>query len=106
MKRNRSKTALTLSRANARAFTWIETMLLEMQRGLRDPQRLESKEWIRLFGAKQSAVANLQKLVQSLATLNASRAKKPSAEGDYPEDAAIHSPEMQSLSAWLNDNGA
>ena len=60
MKRARSKNAPVLMRANKRAGTLIEGMLQEMQRGLRNPQNLESEEWLRLFGNKQSMVANLQ----------------------------------------------
>ena len=81
-------------------------MLIEMQRGLRDPRRMEREEWIRFFGPKQSAVANLQKLVQSLASLDEPRAKKPSAALGFPEEGELTLQDRQILSAWLQDEHA
>ena len=64
-----ASSAATLSARRARRI--IDALLKELQRGLKDPALLLKPEWEQLFGAKQSAVANVQKLVASLAALPA-----------------------------------
>jgi hypothetical protein len=103
MRRTRSTTAPALTRANKRASLLIEAMLHEMQRGLRNPKKLESVEWTRLFGDKQSMVGNLQKLVQSLAALSDPRGRKTSGASTHPEDAAMSMQDMQIL-AWMEED--
>ena len=106
MRRTGSKTAPALVRANKRASTLIEAMLQEMQRGLRNPQKMTSNEWKRLFGNSQSMVANLQKLVQSLAALSEPRGKRTTMGMGHPEGGAMHLQDMQILSAWMSDEHA
>jgi hypothetical protein len=104
MKRRPSATP-ALARTSQRAQVLIESMLREMQRGLREPSRLESPAWEQLFGAKQSMVSNLQKLVQALAALplaGASDASPPPAEPLAAD--ALTAEEMALLAAWLAEN--
>lgn len=98
--------APALTRASKRATSLIEAMLREMQGGLRNPEKLKSAEWSRLFGNRQSMVANLQKLVQSLAALSEPRGKKPTLAMDHPEGELMNAQEMQILSAWLKEERA
>lgn len=91
------KTAAGL-RTSKQARAIIELLLEEMREGMTDPSRAMSEEWERLFGSKQSVVANLQKLVQALAVL-------PDGEG-VEEDAQAPLPPMSSeevgiLKEWL-----
>lgn len=104
MNRTRSTSTPALTRATKRASILIEAMLQEMQRGLRNPKKLESEEWSRLFGDKQSMVGNLQKLVQSLAALSEPRGKKPSAAMGHPEGGEMNRHDMQILSAWMEED--
>lgn len=99
MKRSKNA-APSLTRANKRAAAIIESLLKEMQRGVRDQTLLESPEWERLFGAKQSVVVNLQKLVQALATLP-SEGNTASTPQAHQEGAALSEEEMKLLTAWL-----
>lgn len=91
------------ARATRRANALIDAMLKEMQRGLKRPELFETAEWERLFGAKQSMVVNVQKLVQALSAL-------PSQEGHEIKGPAKHQPverlsaeEMRLLTEWLHD---
>ena len=106
MKRIIREPTSAFTRSYKRCITLIDTMLIEMQCGLRDPQRMEREEWIRFFGPKQSAVANLQKLVQSLATLKEPHGKKPDGGMDFQEEGALTLQDRQILSAWLQDEHA
>ncbi len=100
MKKKRVSTTPQI-RAAKRAGQLIEALLKEMQVGLQDPERLESLHWVQLFGAKQSAVVNLQKLVQALSALPDAGGAKPTANAEYPEGEALSAEEMQLLTAWL-----
>ncbi len=102
MIRTRGKTSPVLTRASKRAGTLIEAMLREMQHGLKQPAKLGSKEWICLFGDKQSMVLNLQKLVQSLASLSESRTN-PSNGLNHPEEDMMNLQDIQILSAWAEE---
>ena len=95
-----------MARAAKRAGTLIEAMLKEMQRGMRHPHVLESPEWERVFGSKQSAVANLQKLVQALAVLPAFAAHPSNTAGADQPETTLSDEEMQLLAAWLADGPA
>ena len=83
-----------------RAEKIIDLLLLEMQRGVAQPERLLTPEWEVLFGSKQSMVANVQKLVAALAAL-------PEAGAPGEEERATELPlteqEMVLLTAWLAD---
>jgi hypothetical protein len=82
MKRTRRRATPSLARANKRAEALIESLLKEIQRGVDEPTILESPEWERLFGPKQSVVANVQKLVQALAALPTEAPDKANKEKD------------------------
>jgi uncharacterized membrane protein len=103
----RSKRAATfLPRANKRAGMLIESLLKEMQRGVRDQRLLETPEWERLFGSKQSVVVNVQKLVQALAALPIEAPAQPNNELPKPEVERLSDEEMQMLTAWLEQGRA
>ncbi len=89
------------SRAVKRARVLIELMLREMQRGLRDPAHRTSEEWNKLFGAKQSMVVNLQKLVASLAALPQESECAETLPDAISPDTPITPEEMELLKAWL-----
>lgn len=91
--------AIISPRAAKRARTLIELMMKEMHASLRDPERLTAEQWDKLFGAKQSMIANLHKLVATLLVL-------PDMEtvAEVDEKNAfkpINSEEMRLLTAWL-----
>ena len=100
MKRSK-RAAPTLARVNKRAEALIEALLKEMQRGVSDQAVMERPEWERLFGAKQSLVVNLQKLVQALAALPLEM--EPSKETANPEGQRLSDEEMRLLTAWLEE---
>ena len=102
MKRSPKAAAPALARASKRANALIEAMLKEMQMGLKDPERLDSPDWARLFGAKQSMVVNLQKLVQALASLPLEPPKVDRAM-DVNQEAPLSKEEMGLLTQWLAD---
>ena len=86
-------------RTSKRARSIIELLLEEMRQGMRDPDRVMTKEWERLFGSKQSVVVNLQKLVQALSVL-------PDGEAVEEVDSPTALPPMTAeevaiLKAWL-----
>ena len=91
----------SLACASKRANVLIESMLKEMQRGLRDPVRMQDPLWIQLFGAKQSMVVNVQKLVQTLAALPQEPMAQDSVSKAHPEGHALTAEEMGLLTAWL-----
>lgn len=87
------------------AHSLIETLLVQMRRGLDEPTYLLSEEWQRLFGAKQSMVANLQKLVSAFAALP--KASPTVIEGDaWVLNGAITPAEVKLLQGWLSDTSA
>lgn len=98
--RSRSVTALTTRRAAASAERLIEAMLLAMQQAIEKPGTHQDESWQVLFGSKESMVANLQKLVATLAAL-------PPAEGDTHEaephpQGALSAEDIAILKAWLS----
>lgn len=102
MKKSRSAAASSQLRASARAKSLIDAMLREMQLGLKHPDRLQSEAWITLFGAKQSMVVNLQKLVQALGALPADTAHENTAK-ERDQEVPLSSEEMVLLTQWLNE---
>ena len=88
---------LTSERAIRRARTLIELMMNEMHASLRDPNHLTPEQWDKFFGAKQSMIANLHKLVATLAALPEPNAKYEVME----ENVAINAQEMAMLTSWL-----
>ena len=78
-----------------------ELLMKEMRAALRDPARLTSEEWDKLFGAKQSMISNLHKLVTTLAAL-------PDLVQEGPlkcatAEVAMSPQEMAMLKAWLEE---
>lgn len=100
MKRSK-RTALSHARTTKRAAALIDTLLKEMQRGLSEPALLESPEWEKLFGPKQSVVVNALKLVQALAALPCEVQAKPTKEPPPPEGERLSDEEMRMLTEWL-----
>jgi hypothetical protein len=86
-----------------RARRLADLLMQEMYAGLRDPARLSSEEWDKLFGAKQSMISNLHKLVSTLAALpEATPIALPKASKD---SSALSKQEMEMLKAWLEEGG-
>lgn len=106
MKRSPHVAAPSRRRASKRANALIEAMLKEMQRGLRDPHHLDSPEWERLFGAKQSMVVNLQKLVQALASLPEAEAGQAGRTGKPEPVDTLSAEEMRLLTQWIAEREA
>ena len=91
-------------RTAKRARSLIEAMLQEMELGLVDPHYRMTDEWERLFGAKQSMVVNLQKLVAALAAVpNYELPKAVPEEQAEARDAPITPAEMEMLKAWISE---
>lgn len=86
---------IVAQRTTRRARTLIELIMKEMHASLRDPDRLSPEQWDKLFGAKQSMIANLQKLVATL------KALPDMEEAGGQRDAPITVPEIQMLTSWL-----
>lgn len=105
MKKCRSADAPSQLRASKRAKTLIDAMLKEMQLGLKHPERLQSETWISLFGAKQSMVVNLQKLVQALGALPTDTERKAKSKNENQE-MALSTEEMTLLTQWLNERAS
>jgi hypothetical protein len=103
MKKCRSAAGSSQLRTSKRAKSLIDAMLKEMQLGLKYPERLQSEAWITLFGAKQSMVVNLQKLVQALGALPTDTARELSSTSENQE-VALSREEMALLTQWLNDS--
>lgn len=79
----------------------IEHLLKEMQLMIENPDYMAPEQWERLFGPRQSMVANIQKLVSALGALPLEPARRT-------KEAQTHIPpitaaEMALLRAWLAD---
>jgi hypothetical protein len=85
-----------------RAERLVEALLFEMQLGLQNPEYRSGKDWEKLFGSKDSLVANLQKLVATLATLPSDGEKPIESEPVQPMSSA----EMTMLKSWIEDSKA
>ena len=105
MMKKKMPTRQQLGSATKRAHKLIETMLKEMQAGLKHRDKMESDAWERLFGSKQSVVVNLQKLVQTLATLPGDE-KEGGMNMPHQEDDMLTSEEMEMLAVWLAEKNA
>ena len=90
-----------MRRAWSRTRTLVETMLEVMEKGIKKPDDMPG-QWERLFGAKSSAVANLEKLVQVLIELHGQMQED---EGTSANDAPLSRDEVSLLSDWLKENG-
>ena len=101
MKRSKRRAAPSLARANKRAGALIESLLKEIQRGVDEPALLESPEWERLFGLKQSVVVNVQKLVQALAVLPNEEPDNVTKGKEAQQDDRLTDEEMGMLTEWL-----
>ena len=83
----------------ARTHMLVEVLLEVMEREIRTRKNEPSERWLKLFGAKDSAVVNLQKLVHLLAEL---QTKAPSTTDVVPVDAG----ELAILAEWLKTTNA
>ncbi|MEJ0009846.1 MAG: hypothetical protein WDN72_04555 [Alphaproteobacteria bacterium] len=90
-----------MKRAWARTRTLVETMLEVMEKGIRKPDEV-AEQWERLFGARSSAVANLEKLVQVLIELHGQI--EAESGGEAEAEAPLSHDEVSLLSAWLREN--
>lgn len=79
----------------------VEVLLQVMEQEIRAADGPRSEQWVRLFGSKDSAVVNLQKLVQLLAELQGNVPQPPESATPLPEDA-----DMELLRRWLQDVNA
>lgn len=90
----------------ARTQMLVEILLKVMEKEIRarksKPER--SEQWIKLFGPKDSAVVNLQKLVQLLAELQMQ--SQPAHDDAESEMARVSEEELAILSAWLKETSA
>ena len=93
------------SREIKRAQTLVELMMREMYLGLTDPHRLSDEQWDRFFGAKQSMIANLQKLVGCLAELEEIHVSRGKASLPVTTMPPITADEVSLLTAWLSEEG-
>ncbi len=91
-------------RSTRRARTLVELMMKEMHASLRDPDRLSPEMWDKLFGAKQSMIANLHKLVVTLMALSEDEVPQKQAQEDSAAEA-LTAEEMLMLTAWLAERG-
>lgn len=83
----------------ARTQMLVEVLLEVMEREIRTRKNEPSERWLKLFGAKDSAVVNLQKLVHLLAEL---QSQTPQTVDVTPVDAA----ELAILAEWLKTTNA
>lgn len=79
----------------------VEVLLQVMEQEIRAADGPRSEQWVRLFGSKDSAVVNLQKLVQLLAELQGNVPQSTASTQALPEDA-----DMELLRQWLQDINA
>lgn len=93
-----------MKRAWSRTRALVETMLEVMEKGIRKPDEMP-EQWERLFGAKSSAVANLEKLVQVLIELHGQIQTQEQEEGTDAEGPPLSRDEVALLSGWLKENG-
>ena len=82
-----------------RARVLIDLMLGEMQRAITEPDYAQSPEWGRIFGAKQSMVMNLQKLVAALVALP----EETEDDCAEPSELPLTKEEVGLLTAWLSE---
>lgn len=86
----------------ARTQLLVEVLLEVMENEIRAPENERSERWLKLFGAKDSAVVNLQKLVLLLADLQVQApSKNPAAEVE-----PVNAQELAILSDWLTQINA
>lgn len=75
----------------------VKALLETLAKGIDSPAAMP-EHWERLFGTKDSAVANLQKLVALLVEL---RLHHEVQDGDAPDETRIEAHEIEMLEAWL-----
>lgn len=82
----------------ARTQMLVEVLLQVMESEMRAEDQERSEQWLKLFGPKDSAVVNLQKLVQLMAQLQSHAPQKRKAAATVkPVDDA----EMAMLADWI-----
>lgn len=90
--------------AHARATEMVERMLAIMEQVLEGPNPEAEKEWIRMFGTKQSMVVNLQKLVSMMQML--SKMEIDAAAHVASEEATLSDADAKIYDAWVDDREA
>ena len=85
----------------ARTRLLVEVLLEVMEREIRAPDGERSDQWARLFGTRDSAVVNLQKLVQLLSELQEHSSQVGSADNPIErvseEEAALFADWMRGI---------
>ncbi len=102
LKISKHKENPAFQQTSERARRLAEAMLISMEAGLlgKDPP----EEWGRLFGTKDSAVVNLQKLVQVIRLLSNPADTTVDADEPMPKNT-LSSEEMELLTEWLAGAG-
>ena len=83
----------------ARTCMLVEILIGVMEQEITAPHSEHSEQWLRLFGAKDSAVVNLQKLVQLLGHLREQIQGNSAPEAELVEP--VNAQEMAILAEWL-----
>ena len=87
----------------ARTHRLVETLLETLSRGIESPDTIP-EHWERLFGAKDSVVVSLQKLVTLLIELRQHLAPL-TVEGGDESTAPLEAHELELLEAWMKGQG-
>ncbi len=86
----------------ARTLLLVEVLIRVMEGEIRSTEEERSPQWLRLFGAKDSAIVNLQKLVQLMAQLR----EYGNLEAPDSQVAPVSDEEMAMLRGWLEAQGS
>lgn len=89
----------------SRSQMLVEILLEVMETEIAAEQSERSERWLKLFGPKDSAVVNLQKLVQVLGELQEQTPAAALANEPQPI-APVSEEELQMLSEWLKSVSA
>lgn len=87
----------------ARTQMLVEVLLGVMEREVRARKSEPSERWLKLFGTKDSAVVNLQKLVVLLGEL---QAQAPAKQASPDMVAPVEAAELAILAEWLKSTNA
>ncbi len=87
----------------ARTQMLVEVLLEVMESEVRAKDQQRSEQWLKLFGPKDSAVVNLQKLVQLLAVL---QGHAPAKADRFSAIAPVDDAEIAMLADWIRTQDA
>lgn len=89
----------------ARSQLLVEVLLKFMEREIRSKDVERSEKWLKLFGTKDSAVVNLQKLVQVLGELQ-EQSPVAGTNDQPPATPPVNAEELALLQEWLRSVNA